>query len=477
MEGGYKNAKNEWVADDRFDCFFVPISNHDRYYFTISDTPIFIADADFNILSESPYVQKICRADGYNEPISFWCHEVPYLENGAFVETIVGKSTNGFLRSSSQNAFPPMFNIGRDRGEGKAYEAIFLGDTLISPDTAPGLGPFFEDRVMNLVSGRLVEAQGFFSTGTLYLKKGTIFDVTCTNLRLNIRGFTAHGIFFRANQTRFEFPADFVGAIDYHLDSWNWSADIPDIAAKDEHFFIRVITPEEQKNNPWKGKIWYSYGTSISDIGIGDVVGNNGHSGKWPLYLDAVSGMERRNGAIGSGGIREGAEHGANVKARLLTTPYDCDLVTLEVLPNDGYGTHDGEITDTDPTTICGAFRECCEYITKHTRAKFVVLFVTSVTSDRNNGYAPYAPMSQNHINYRRAADKLRQIAEFYGVAVIDAERDAINWWHKQKGITVRDQAHLNYLGGEILGRYIWGKLIGIDPYPKFLDITNDETE
>ena len=99
-----------------------------------------------------------------------------------------------------------------------------------------------------------------------------------------------------------------------------------------------MITPEEQKNNPWKGKIWYSYGTSISDIGIGDVIGNNGHSGKWPLYLDAVSGMERRNGAIGSGGIREGAAHGANVKAALLQTPYDCDLVTLEVLPNDGYG-------------------------------------------------------------------------------------------------------------------------------------------
>ena len=46
-----------------------------------------------------------------------------------------------------------------------------------------------------------------------------------------------------------------------------------------------------------------AYGTSITDIGPNDTVGNNGHSGKYPLYLDMVSGMIRHNGAIGSGGI------------------------------------------------------------------------------------------------------------------------------------------------------------------------------
>ena len=473
MEGGFKNAKNEWVADDRFDCFFVPITNPDRFYFTRTNTSIFVADADKNILSGTSSKQMSCPVDGMDDPISFWSHEVPYCEGAAYIETIVAKSANGFLRSSNQTIFQPMFNNGRERGEGKAYEAVFLGDTLVSPDTGAALGAFYENAILLMGTGDVYENPGYYTTGTLYIKKGTILDVSCTNLLLNIRGFTAHGPFYRVSQTRFEFPADFVGAIDYHLGSWNWSADIPDIAAKDEHFFIRVITPEEQKNNPWKGKIWYSYGTSISDIGVGDVVGNSGHSGKWPLYLDAVSGMERRNGAIGSGGIREGAAHGANVKARLLTTPYDCDLVTLEVLPNDGYGTYDGEITDTDPTTICGAFRECCEYITKHTRAKFAVLFVVGATSNRNNNYADYVPMSTSHINYRNAVEKLKKIAEYYGVIVIDAEKEAANYWHSRKGVLMRDQIHLNYLGGEVYGKYIWKKIREQDPYPVMKDISN----
>lgn len=474
MENGYKRKTNEWVENEAFDSYFMPITNDDRFYFTRTNTSILLADKDKNIVGTALYAeQRTCPIDGSDDVVTFWCHEMPYVEDAVYLEVISSKSTNGYLRSSNQKDFLPFFDIGAERGACKAYDVAFLGDTLISTDSGGNLGEFEEDMIKLLGVGESYHLEGFYTTSTLFIKKGTILDVSCTNLLLNIRGWTSKGIMYRYNQTRFEFPADFVGFIDYHLGSWNWPDDTPDIAPKDEHFFIRVITPEEQKSNPWMGKVWYSYGTSISDIGIGDVVGNRGHSGKWPLYLDAVSGMERRNGAIGSGGIREGAAHGANVKAALLQTPYDCDLVTLEVLPNDGYGSADGEITDTDPTTICGAFRECCEYITKHTRAKFAVLFVVGATSNRNNNYADYAPMSSSHLAYRNSVEKLKKIAEYYGVIVIDAEKEAANYWHSRKDVLMRDQIHLNYLGGEVYGKYIWKKIREMDPYPVMKDISD----
>ena len=471
-ENGYYNSGNVWVDSDSFDCYFVPITNEDRYYFTRTNTTLFLADADKNILTKVGNTKKTCSGDGLETIVTYYSVDVPHLENAAFVEVVVGKSSVGFLRSASIDSFLPIFPIGPEKDTGEAYEALFLKDTLISPDTGADLGEFCKNAFMKMDSGVMAAADGAFSTGLRFFKKGTILDVSCTNLMLHVRGFTAKGLFYRGSIKRFEFPSDFVGTVDYDLHAWNWTDSDPKLPAEDEKYFIRVITPEEQKSNPWNGKVWYSYGTSISDIGIGDVVGNNGHSGKWPLYLDAVSGMERHNGAIGSGGIREGTSHGGNVKAALLKTPYDCDLVTLEVLPNDGYSdSTTGEITDTDPTTECGAFRECCEYITKHTRARFVVIFVVCSTSDKNNNYAPFEPMSATHQNYRKAADKLRQIAEYYGVTVIDAEKETINWWHRQRGITLRDQIHLNYLGGEIYGKYIWDKIRQLVPYPKFKEI------
>ena len=477
FENGYFSIGNSWVADENFDCYFVPITNDDRYYFIRSNTTFYLADKDKNILQKVSNVKKTCTGDGYDATTTYYSVDVPDVEDAAYVEIIIGKNTKGFLRSASIDSFLPVFPIGPEKNTGAAYEALFLGDTLITPDTGADLGEFTSNTFMKMDYGDMVTSEGAYSTGLRFFKKGTVLDVSCTNLTLHIRGFTAKGLVYKSTDKRYEFPADYVGTVDYSIGSWTWPDDDPNLPEDDEHFFIRVITPEDKKNNPWKGKVWYSYGTSISDIGIGDVIGNRGHSGKWPLYLDAVSGMERHNGAIGSGGIREGTDHGGNVKEALLTTPYDCDLVTLEVLPNDGYSDATmGEITDTDPTTECGAFRQCCEYITKQTRAKFVVLFVTSSTSDRNNSYVPYEPLASTHLNYRKAVAKLSQIAEYYGVPVIDAEKEAINWRHRQKGITLRDHIHPNYLGGEMFGRYIWGKLREMQPYPKFTVIEEETT-
>ena len=249
MENGYKRKTNEWVENEAFDSYFMPITNDDRFYFTRTNTSILLADKDKNIVGTALYAeQRTCPVDGSDDVVTFWCHEMPYVEDAVYLEVISSKSTNGYLRSSNQKDFLPFFDIGAERGVCKAYDVAFLGDTLISTDSGGNLGEFEEDMIKLLGVGESYHLEGFYTTSTLFIKKGTILDVSCTNLLLNIRGWTSKGIMYRYNQTRFEFPADFVGFIDYHLGSWNWPDDTPDIAPKDEHFFIRVIAPEEQKS-------------------------------------------------------------------------------------------------------------------------------------------------------------------------------------------------------------------------------------
>lgn len=299
-------------------------------------------------------------------------------------------------------------------------------------------------------------------------KKGTVINTKCTPLSVRICGQTPDGPYIKTIGTNqaYTLDRDFWGTIDFATSgSWTWSDFVPTgLTLREAAIFLRIIPPDAAATNPWAGKTWYSYGTSVADIGADDAAGNNGHSGKFPLYIDAVSGMTRVNGAIGSGGIRTNASHGGNVLTALLSTPFDCDLVTLETLPNDGVTTDSnvGDITDTGTTTICGAFKAACEYITKNTRAKFAVLFVTGQT-DYDSG----DPMSTYHQKYIAAKNKLKQIAEYYGVYVIDAEA-VCDYAHRQRDILLADQVHPNYLGGEVLGRYIWKEIQKIDPNPVY---------
>ncbi len=45
---------------------------------------------------------------------------------------------------------------------------------------------------------------------------------------------------------------------------------------------------------------------------------------------------------------------------------------------------------------------------------------------------------------------------------------NALDWGRRKTGLTYRDHIHLNYLGGEIFGRYIWDELKKIRPYPSY---------
>lgn len=79
-----------------------------------------------------------------------------------------------------------------------------------------------------------------------------------------------------------------------------------------------------------------------------------------------------------------------------------------------------------------------------------------------------YKPYETTRKNWRKAVDKITELANLYGVRVIDADANALDWGRRKTGLTYRDHIHLNYLGGEIFGRYIWDELKKIRPYPSY---------
>lgn len=322
------------------------------------------------------------------------------------------------------------------------------------------------DGVMNFL-GSYISTDVSISTDILFFKKGTVVDTKNTGITCSLRGMTADSFFYKTGITRYEFEQDTYCSINAAVESPNWTSDIPNLTKMEKFYFIRIIREEDRRKNPWKGKVWWAYGTSITDIGPNDTTGNNGHSGKYPLSLEAFSELQRNNGAIGSGGILDDKPDNLNYRKKILQTPYDTDLVTIETLPNDDYTNHLGEIGDTDGSTIVGALTQCFEYLTTETRARIVLLIVTgsihtisSETPEEN-----YKPYEATRTNWRKAVEKITELANLYGVTVIDADANALDWGRRKTGLTYRDHIHLNYLGGEIFGRYIWKQLKNIQPY------------
>ena len=209
----------------------------------------------------------------------------------------------------------------------------------------------------------------------------------------------------------------------------------------------------------WKGKIWYSYGTSMSDINPDGISGNNGTSGKWPLTVDKLSGMIRHNGAIGSGGICPSLDHGGNVKAAILSTPWDVDLVTVEAGLNDWGKVPLGEFGDTSDDTFIGNFTQCIQYLVAHTRAKIVLITMpnrTYTSIEQTERYNPLLISSYGY-SYRDLLDLEIAVCQVYGVEVIDTAAGVPYNFRNKK--TVKDFVHFTNLGGEIYGEYIWSKL------------------
>lgn len=219
----------------------------------------------------------------------------------------------------------------------------------------------------------------------------------------------------------------------------------------------------------WKGKTWYSFGTSMSDINTDGTTGNNLANGRWPLIVDELGGMTRTNKAIGGGGIVPSADHHGNVKANIMQCPYDVDLVTFECGLNDWGTITLGDLGDKSDSTFIGNFTQCIEYLTYHTRAKLVFISMVPLTLTNYDTGERRDVFFENSFGYtyRDYVNAMIEVCQYYGVEVIDASANALSNGRLNKD-TLKDTTHFNWLGGMICGRYIWSKLKDILPLPKF---------
>ncbi|MBE6568422.1 MAG: SGNH/GDSL hydrolase family protein [Ruminococcaceae bacterium] len=199
-------------------------------------------------------------------------------------------------------------------------------------------------------------------------------------------------------------------------------------------------------NNHWNGKTWYAYGTSMTSI----------KQGKYVPVVEKLSGMKVVNYGIPGGCLTPDGYGKGNVKGAVMTMEDgkgEADLITLEVLPNEGATV--GDIYDTDDESFCGCFNQCLRYLQENTKAQIVVIIMIG-----GNDTPPETPSQRRGIPQFAFAEIIERTAKLNGVPVINVFTDAGFGYARVKSRDYQlDNIHLNDLGGKNMGNFIWSRL------------------
>jgi hypothetical protein len=207
-------------------------------------------------------------------------------------------------------------------------------------------------------------------------------------------------------------------------------------------------------SNHWNGKIWYAYGTSMTSIA----------TGKYVPVVEELSGLVATNLGIGGGSLTpDGWGKGNNKRA--VFNPEDgkekADLITLEVLPNEGAKV--GSIYDTDDESFCGCFNQCIRHLQETTRAQIVVIIMIGA-----NDHTPEHLNEKRGITQFEFAEIIERVAKLNGVPVINVFCESGLGYARVKNRDYqKDHIHLNDLGGRIVGEFVWSKLKDIPLWSK----------
>ena len=213
--------------------------------------------------------------------------------------------------------------------------------------------------------------------------------------------------------------------------------------------------------NQWQGKKWYCYGTSMTD--------NSGDTGMYSKYLAEYAGLEEHNFGKGGSGIVPSI-HGKvdNIKTRCMRLDdgkAEADLITVELIPNDGKAPI-GEIYDTCDDTFCGNLNQVLKYLLENTRATVIVLIANRTRYEHLHPENLYSPDS-SYMKDRIAREKaVEEICLIHGVPCFNAAREANIGFYRVIGNNdyIRDQVHDTEEGGRILAQYYWGRLKNLYP-------------
>ena len=198
--------------------------------------------------------------------------------------------------------------------------------------------------------------------------------------------------------------------------------------------------------NHWNGKLWHAYGTSMTSV----------EQGKFVPVVAELSGMTVVNHGICGGSITPGGRGKAKIKRAVMNLTdgkADADLITLEVLPNEGPIV--GNIYDTDDESFCGCLNQCIRYLQKNTKAQIVVIVMIST-----NNTAPEAVHEGRGITHFEFAEIIERVAKLNSVPVINVFTDSGFGFARVEARDYQlDQIHLNELGGKNMGKFIWSRL------------------
>lgn len=202
-------------------------------------------------------------------------------------------------------------------------------------------------------------------------------------------------------------------------------------------------------NNQWNGKLWYAYGTSMTSV----------EQGEYVPVVAALSGMTVVNRGIPGGCLTPDGYGKGNVKRAVMNMDdgkEKADLITLEVLPNEGAVV--GNIYDTDDASFCGCFNQCIRYLQEKTTAQIVVIIMIGA-----NDAPPHTVNEKRGMTQFEFAETIERAARLNGVAVINVFCEAGFGYARVKARDYQlDSIHLNKLGGKNMGKFVWSKLKNI---------------
>lgn len=199
-------------------------------------------------------------------------------------------------------------------------------------------------------------------------------------------------------------------------------------------------------SNQWQGKLWYAYGTSMTSV----------QQGKFVPVVEKLSGMTVVNKGIPGGCLTPDGYGKGNVKAAVLDKndgKEKADLITLEVLPNEGAKV--GNIYDTDDESFCGCFNQCLRFLQENTKATIVVIIMIG-----GNDNPPDKKQDSRKITQFEFSETIKKVARLNSVPVIDVFGESGFGYARVKNRDYQlDNIHLNDLGGINIGKFVWSKL------------------
>ncbi len=225
---------------------------------------------------------------------------------------------------------------------------------------------------------------------------------------------------------------------------------VEDMAMQSEVDELREeIASQVSLGAQWRGKVWYAYGTSITNINS---------EGRYPTYLAQMSGMTLVNKGISGGGIGNFGAYSTGQVYRAICNTTDgklnADLITLETGANDvNADVPLGTIYDTGTETLAGCLNDCLRYLQANTTAQIAVT---------NSPATKTAPNAENQIY--KWAQMVEQICRINRVHFLNPDNNMgyARLTSSSASDYVVDNIHQTNLGGYIMAQNLWYQLRNI---------------